>query len=143
EGYAAACEHFGLTQRYCNNTFSFSSVKYGYQLAKQLFSRERHFTAIFAATDTNALGIMQAAEEIGLRIPQDLSLLGFDNIRDSGLPRIELTTIEQPMKMLASVAVDTLLDKIQNEQAGYSHRILSPTLVERSSCTSYSDSRRV
>ena len=137
EGYAAACEHFGLTQRYCNNTFSFSSVKYGYQLAKQLFSRERHFSAIFAATDTNALGIMQAAEEIGLRIPQDLSLLGFDNIRDSSLPRIELTTIEQPMKMLASVAVDTLLDKIQNEQAGYSHRILSPALIERSSCAPY------
>jgi len=41
------------------------------------------------------------------------------------------------MKMLASVAVDTLLDKIQNEQAGYSHRILSPTLVERSSCAPY------
>ena len=103
EGYAAACEHFGLTPRYCNN----------------------------------ALGIMQAAEEIGLRIPQDLSLLGFDNIRDSSLPRIELTTIEQPMKMLASVAVDTLLDKIQNEQAGYSHRILSPALIERSSCAPY------
>lgn len=137
EGYAAACEHFGLTPRYCNNTFSFSSVKYGYQLAKQLFSRERHFSAIFAATDTNALGIMQAAEEIGLRIPQDLSLLGFDNIRDSSLPRIELTTIEQPMKMLASVAVDTLLDKIQNDQAGYSHRILSPALIERSSCAPY------
>ena len=112
-------------------------MKYGYQLAKQLFSRERHFSAIFAATDTNALGIMQAAEEIGLRIPQDLSLLGFDNIRDSSLPRIELTTIEQPMKMLASVAVDTLLDKIQNDQAGYSHRILSPTLVERSSCAPF------
>ena len=137
EGYASACERFGLTPRYCNNTFSSSSIKYGYQLAKQLFSQERRFSAIFAATDTNALGIMQAAEEIGLRIPEDLSLLGFDNIRDSGLPRIELTTIEQPKKMLASVAVDTLLDKIQNEQAGYSHRILSPTLVERSSCAPY------
>ena len=137
EGYAAACERYGLTPRYCNNTFSSSSIKYGYQLAKQLFSQERRFSAIFAATDTNALGIMQAAEEIGLRIPEDLSLLGFDNIRDSGLPRIELTTIEQPKKMLASVAVDTLLDKIQNEQAGYSHRILSPTLVERSSCAPY------
>ena len=77
---------------------------------------------------------MQAAEEISLRIPEDLSLLGFDNIHDSGLPRIELTTIEQPKKMLASVAVDTLIDKIQNELTGYSHRILSPVLIERSSC---------
>ena len=134
EGYAAACERFGLKQQFCINTFSASSIKYGYQLAKQLFSQERRYTAIFASTDTNALGVMQAAEEIGLRIPRDLSLLGFDNIRDSGLPRIELTTIEQPKKMLASVAVDTLLDKIQNDLTGYSHRILSPALIERSSC---------
>jgi len=134
EGYAAACERYGLRPQFCNNTFSSSSIKYGYQLAKQLFAQERRYTAIFAATDTNALGIMQAAEEISLRIPQDLSLLGFDNIHDSGLPRIELTTIEQPKKMLASVAVDTLIDKIQNELTGYSHRILSPMLIERSSC---------
>jgi len=134
DGYTAACERLGLTPQYCNNTFSSTTIKYGYQLAKQLFAQERRYTAIFAATDTNALGIMQAAEEIGLRIPEQLSLLGFDNIRDSGLPRIELSTIEQPKKMLASVAVDTLLDKIQNELSGYSHRILSPTLIERSSC---------
>ena len=134
EGYAAACEHYGLTPHYCNNSFSSSSIKYGYQLAKQLFSQELRYTAIFAATDTSALGIMQAAEEVNLRIPGDLSLLGFDNIRDGSLPRIGLSTIEQPKKMLASVAVETLLDKIQNDRDGYSHRILSPALVERSSC---------
>lgn len=134
EGYAAACEHYGLTPHYCNNSFSSSSIKYGYQLAKQLFSQALRYTAIFAATDTNALGIMQAAEEVNLRIPGDLSLLGFDNIRDGSLPRIGLSTIEQPKKMLASVAVETLLDKIQNDRDGYSHRILSPALVERSSC---------
>lgn len=134
DGYAAACQDLGLKPQYCNNTFSNTSIKYGYQLAKQLLVQERKFTAIFASTDTNALGIMQAAEEMDLQIPQDFSLLGFDNIRDSGLPRIELTTIEQPMKMLASVAVHTLLEKVQNELAGYTHRILTPTLIERSSC---------
>ena len=134
EGYADACRRLGLTPQYCNNTFSSSSIKYGYQMAKQLFAQKRNYSAIFAATDTNALGIMQAAEEIGLKIPEELSLLGFDNIHDSGLPRIELSTVEQPKKMLAAVAVDTLIDKIQNELTGYSHRILSPTLIERSSC---------
>ena len=134
EGYAAACRDLSLTPQYCNNIFSATSIKYGYQLAKQLFAQERKYTAIFAATDTNALGIMEAAEECGVRIPEDISLLGFDNIRDSSLPRIHLTTIEQPMKMLASVAVDSLLEKVQNELAGYTHRILTPTLIERSSC---------
>lgn len=134
DGYTAACHDLDLTPQFCNNTFSSTTIKYGYQLAKQLFAQEHRFSAIFAATDTNALGIMQAAEENGIRIPEDLSLLGFDNIRDSGLPRINLTTIEQPKKMLASVAVDSLLDKIQNELSGYTHRILTPTLIERSSC---------
>ena len=134
DGYAAFCKEHGLKEQYCNNMFSSTTIKYGYQQAMQLFQQERGYTAIFAATDTNALGIMQAAEELGINIPGDVSLLGFDNIRDSGLPRIDLTTIEQPKNLLASVAVDTLLDKITNELSGYSHRIISPALIERRSC---------
>ncbi|MDO5327761.1 MAG: LacI family DNA-binding transcriptional regulator [Clostridia bacterium] len=134
DGYLAACRDFGLEPLFQNNTFSSTSIKHGYQLAQQLFSQPRDYTAIFAATDTNALGIIQAAEEKGIRIPEDLSLLGFDNIRDGGLPRIGLTTIEQPKKLLASMAVDSLLDKIENELSGYTHRILTPSLVERSTC---------
>ena len=134
EGYHAACTDFGLEPCYLNNAFSVTSIQNGYLLAKQLFSRPLQHTAIFAATDTNALGILQAAEEMGVRIPEEVSLLGFDNIRDSGLPRIGLTTVEQPKKLLASMAVDSLLDKIENEQAGYTHRILTPGIVERSTC---------
>ncbi len=134
EGYQAACREMNLTPRYMNNTFSATSIRNGYLLAQQLFSHPLEETAVFAATDTNALGILQAAEEKGIRIPEDLSLLGFDNIRDSGLPRIGLTTIEQPKKLLASMAVESLLDKIENELAGYTHRVLTPSLVERSTC---------
>lgn len=134
EGYLAACKDLGLTPQFYNNMFSNTSIKYGYQLAKQLFSEQHNYSAIFAATDTNALGIMKAAEEMHLRIPEDFSLLGFDNIRDSGLPRINLTTIEQPKKMLASIAVDTVLDKIQNEHSGYSHRVLAASVIERATC---------
>ena len=134
DGYHAACRDLGLAPLCLNNTFSSTSIKHGYQLAQQLFSQPLDYTAIFAATDTNALGVIQAAEEKGIRIPQDLSLLGFDNIRDGGLPRIDLTTIEQPKKLLASMAVDSLLDKIENEMSGYTHRVLSPSLVERETC---------
>ena len=134
DGYQAACEACGLTPRCLNNTFTSTSIQYGYQLARQLFSQPMDYTAIFAATDTNALGIIQAAEERCIRIPEDLSLLGFDNIRDGGLPRIGLTTVEQPKKLLASMAVDSLLDKIENELSGYTHRILTPSLVERTTC---------
>jgi len=134
DGYEAACRDFGMVPQYCNNTFTSTSMKYGYQLAKQLFNQPLDYTAIFAATDTNALGILQAAEECGISIPEDISLLGFDNIRDSSLPRINLSTIDQPRKLLASMAVDSLLDKIQNDLSGYTHRILTPALIERGSC---------
>ena len=134
EGYEHACKALGITPHFYNNTFNSTSIPNGYLMAKQLFSEPRDYTAIFASTDTNALGILQAAEEAGIRIPEDISLLGFDNIRDASLPRIELTTIEQPLRMLSSVAMDCLLQKIQNEQAGYSHRILYPNLVVRKSC---------
>ena len=134
EGYHAACRDLGLTPRYMNNTFASTSIKHGYQLAQQLFSQPLDVTAVFATTDTNALGLMQAAEEKGIRIPEDLSLLGFDNIRYSGLPRIGLTTIEQPKKLLASMAVDSLLEKIENELTGYTHRVLTPSLMERTTC---------
>ena len=134
DGYEQACRDLGLTPRFFNNNFPRSSVKYGYQQAKQLFAQDRSYTAVFAATDTNALGLMKAAEELGIRIPEDLSLLGFDNVRQSELPHINLSTIDQPQKMLASIAVDTLVDIIQNENAGYSHRVLSATLVERKTC---------
>lgn len=133
-GYESACRDLGLEPQFFNNIFSNTSSKYGYQLALQLFAQERRYSAIFASTDTNALGIMQAAEELNIRIPEDISLLGFDNIPNSGLPHIHLTTIDQPQKMMASIAIDTLLDKIHSEQAGYSHRVLSPSLIERSSC---------
>lgn len=134
EGYQAACRDLGLTPRYMNNTFASTSIRHGYELAQQLFSQPLEETAIFASTDTNALGLMQAAEEKGIRIPDDLSLIGFDNIRYSGLPRIGLTTVEQPKKLLASMAVDSLLEKIENELTGYTHRVLTPSLVERTTC---------
>ena len=134
DGYAAACRDYGLKPQYMNNTFPSSSIKYGYQLAKQLFAEERSHTAIFAATDTNAIGTIKAAAEHGISIPRQLSLLGFDNIHACELPGINLTTIEQPLKILASVSLSVLLDKINGGTNGYTHRILMPTLIERGSC---------
>lgn len=103
-------------------------------MAKHLFAKPLRHTAIFAAADTIALGVLGAAEEAGIRVPEDLSVIGFDNITYAGLPKINLTTIEQPKRTMASIAVDVLLEKIEDAAAGYSHRILMPQLVERSSC---------
>lgn len=134
EGYTDACRELGVEPAFCNSSLTFSSIEAGYQLAKHVFQKPFPYTAIFAATDSLALGVMKAADEAGLRIPEDVSLLGFDNITYTSLPKINLTTVDQPKKTMAAMAVDVLLDKINDPNVGYSHRILTPSLVERSSC---------
>jgi LacI family transcriptional regulator len=134
EGYIRACEKLGLRQRFFNSDYPRSSIENGYTLAKELFSKPIDYTAIFASTDSNALGVLKAADEMGISIPGQLSLIGFDNIRSTSLPRIELTTVEQPKREMAVQALDMLLDKIENGTDGYVHQILLPRLVERSSC---------
>ena len=134
EGYMKACQELGLQQRFFNSEFSRSSIANGYQLAKELFSKPMDYTAIFAATDSNALGILKAADERGIDIPGRLSLIGFDNISAAALPRIELTTIDQPKRDMAVQAVDMLRDKIENGTQGYIHQILLPSIVKRGTC---------
>ena len=134
EGYMKACQELGLQQRFVNSEFSRSSIANGYEMAKELFSRPIDYSAIFASTDSNALGILKAADEMHIDIPGHLSLIGFDNIPSTGLPRIDLTTIEQPKREMAVQAVDMLRDKIENGTQGYVHQILLPTLIKRGTC---------
>ena len=134
EGYMKACQELGLQQRFVNSEFSRSSIANGYEMAKELFSKPIDYSAIFASTDSNALGILKAADEMHIDIPGHLSLIGFDNIPSTGLPRIDLTTIEQPKREMAVQAVDMLRDKIENGTQGYVHQILLPTLIKRGTC---------
>ena len=136
EGYLSACKEMGVESQVINSNFQSSSIAAGMQMARQLFSKPLSATAIFAATDTLALGILGEAEEAGIDVPGDLSVMGFDNITYSGLPKINLTTIEQPKKTMGSLSVDMLLERINDPDIGYSHRILAPSLVERGSCRS-------
>lgn len=134
DGYRKACQKYGLQERFFNSTYPQSSIENGYQMAIELFSQPIDYTAIFASTDSNAIGIMQAADELGIDIPGRLSLIGFDNIWSTSLPRIDLTTVEQPKHLMATQAVEMLWDKIENGTQGYVHQILTPTLIQRGTC---------
>ena len=129
-----ACQELGLQQRFVNSEYSRSSIANGYEMARELLSKPIDYSAIFASTDSNALGILKAADEMHIDIPGHLSLIGFDNIPSTGLPRIDLTTIEQPKREMAVQAVDMLRDKIENGTQGYVHQILLPTLIKRGTC---------
>lgn len=134
EGYLKACQELGLAPRYFNSEYTRSSIQGGYQLAKELFQKPLDYTAIFASTDSNALGVLTAADELGIDIPGRLSLIGFDNISATALSRIDLTTIDQPKNAMAVQAVDMLRDKIEHGTQGYVHQILLPTLIRRGTC---------
>ncbi|MBR4427018.1 MAG: substrate-binding domain-containing protein, partial [Spirochaetales bacterium] len=111
-----------------------SSMAAGYQLAMEYFSTKFDCSAIFCATDALALGVMQAADEKGLRIPQDISILGFDNISFTSLPRIGISTVEQPKDEMAKAAIDILIDNIEGGSESLASRSIAPRLVERTSC---------
>jgi DNA-binding LacI/PurR family transcriptional regulator len=86
-------------------------------------------TAIFAATDLQAIGIMKAAHDLGLRIPQDLAVMGFDDLDVAGY--MGLTTIRQQLDESGRVAVDLLLARLADTSRSIQHIQLPLTIVER------------
>ena len=134
DGVVSACDALGMTVTFMDNeTAGKSSMDAGYQLAREYFASPCGATAIFCATDALALGAMKAADEAGVRIPEDVSLLGFDNISFTALPRIGITTVEQPKTEMARAAIDLVLEE-QEDGAEKASRSIAPRLVERTSC---------
>ena len=134
QGYVDACAALGIQAEFLNSGFQHSSQQNGYMLAKHLFEKPLHHTAIFCSADSLAIGVMQAADEIGIRIPEDLSLMGFDNIAFTSLPRISLTTIDQSIDAMAEAALELMVEQIAGKPGEDNHRTLKPTIVERISC---------
>lgn len=135
-GFCAALYEHGLAPMVLENPSNSSSMSMGYELGKQLFGKPLDCTAIFASTDSLALGVLQSSEELGISIPEDVSLIGFDNITYSALPKISLSTIDQCKQDLAENAVNLLLRVIESgEKNNDIHCILEPKLIERKSCS--------
>ncbi|MBW2056900.1 MAG: LacI family DNA-binding transcriptional regulator [Deltaproteobacteria bacterium] len=92
-------------------------------------------TAVFAVNDYMALGAMEGFMEEGLRIPHDMALVGFNDIEISRMRNIELTTVGQKTYEMGSIAVRTLVEKIEGEAQGLVRQIiLEPELLIRKSC---------
>ena len=96
--------------------------------------------AIFAYSDMTALKVLEAAEERGVRIPEDLSMVGYDNIAFGALPRIHLTTVSQHKYQQGQIAVERLLEKINGSRA-HTEDILEPELIIRSTCVKHQTNR--
>ena len=112
-----------------------NSFQGGYELTRQLLREHTKATAIFAANDAMAFGATRAIHESGLRIPEDISLMGFDNVELSSVIHPPLTTIHQPKYELGKAAVEVLLRLAAKHSDGRpEHRVLGVELIERQSC---------
>lgn len=100
--------------------------------ARELLGSPPLPTAIFASNDLCAIGTMNALEEAGLRIPDDVSLVGYDNTSLAALRHISLTSIHQPGGDMGRSAVDRLAERIASERVAPRHDVVTPSLVVRS-----------
>jgi LacI family transcriptional regulator len=105
----------------------------GRQALEQLMRLDTPPTAIFAGADPIAFGVLAASSQIGLRIPEDLSIIGFDGLPIGSLLNPPLTTVEQPIAELGRAAVDLLIRHIEEPDAPHEHLQLPIRLLKRGS----------
>ncbi len=133
-GYTDALRDFGLpraSELIVEGDWSEAS---GYAAMRRLLAAKPD--AVFAANDSMALAALRALKEQGLRVPEDVALVGYDDIPAAAAADPPLTTVRQPIRRLGEVAAQTLLALI-DDPSGAQRRIVLPTeLVVRASCGS-------
>ena len=102
--------------------------------AERFFALDNPPTAIFAASDDMALEIISVAMENGIKIPEDISVIGFDDNPAGLFGPVALTTVKQPLFAMGEEAVKIIHDIMQGKQANFVHKLLVPELIVRESC---------
>ncbi|QXC56116.1 substrate-binding domain-containing protein [Vibrio mimicus] len=137
EGYKRALAEAGLGIHSDWIVESDFECEGGYQAFEKLYQRGKLPSALFVSNDMMAMGVIQAANQRGLRVPDDLSLIGYDDVHIAKFMTPALTTIHQPKYRLGKAAVDTLLYRLENPDTTAQVVQLEPTLVVRSSVNKF------
>ena len=104
----------------------------GYQVTRRLLAVRPRFTALFAFNDISALGAIRAIREQGLRVPEDVSVVGFDDIASAAYQNPALTTVRQPLYEMGQRAADMLVARMEKPEAAVPRTIsLEPSLIVR------------
>jgi DNA-binding LacI/PurR family transcriptional regulator len=110
-----------------------SSPGVGYPYGKQLIEKKKPFTALFAYNDISAMGAIRAFQESGFRVPQDISVIGFDDIPAAAFHYPSLTTVRQPLHKMGETAVEILISRIEENKEWPGEISVQPELVVRES----------
>jgi DNA-binding LacI/PurR family transcriptional regulator len=109
------------------------SPQLGIPVIDQLLQRGHPFTAVFAFNDVSAIGAIHSLREAGLRVPEDVSVVGFDDIPLAAFQNPALTTIRQPLEQMGATAARALLDRIQGATEFPDEILVEPELAVRQS----------
>ena len=137
-GYVQALSEFGITP--AKNLVAEGDLRYssGYGFVSMLFSdNEKRCSAIFSGNDMMAVGIMSRCREIGVRIPEDISLVGFDDIPIASASIIGLTTVQQPYSQMGQLAADQIDARIRGDDSARQRITLVPRLIIRNTTEQY------
>jgi LacI family transcriptional regulator len=127
DGYVDAIKQHGFRPDVIFTKFTEAG---GHEAALQAFARARPPTAIFAGADLAAFGALRAAEERGVRVPEDVTITGYDNMYISTLGRVGLTTIDQSARLTGSTSARLLLERMDGRTAAVRF-VVTPKLVVR------------
>jgi len=105
----------------------------GYQAAIRLLAAAQRPSAIFAVADVACIGALSAADELGIEVPRDLSLVGYDNTYLAAIRHLSLTTVDPASKDVGRIAARALLERIQNPNQPAREQLIEPHLVVRGS----------
>ena len=109
------------------------SARSGYELGSRLAAGEPGPSAVFCGNDTMALGVIRAMSERGLRVPNDVSVIGFDDVPEAAYYIPPLTTVRPDFDAVAAASIDLLLAQITSGHRLGDRRVLTPTLITRES----------
>lgn len=128
QGYEDAMRRHGLEPEVLVTGYTSHG---GSRAVEQLLAHAERPTALFAGADVAALGAMQALDEAGVRVPDDMSLAGYDNIRFTQMNRISLTTVDQSSAQTGSMTAKLLLERMQGGRTQGVQHSVTPTLLVR------------
>ena len=107
----------------------------GYPVVQKLLAKGGHFTALFAFNDVSAIGAIRALRDAGMEVPDDVAVVGFDDIPSAAYNTPSLTTIRQPLRRMGEIAAQTLLQRLRQKEPGPQEVAVEPELVIRESTT--------
>ena len=118
------------------------SPELGYPVMQHLLAARRRFTAVVAFNDMSAIGAIRALQDFGLRVPLDVSVIGFDDINAAAFNNPRLTTIRQPLTQMGRIAAQCVLNRLHASEAFREQITIEPELIVRESTQAAKSSER-